>query len=62
MGREDAGKDREMWADFASVRNSTGGVGEVNHIMMQAVAATVTEIKIRDGQSTKGSHEYSQMH
>jgi hypothetical protein len=24
VGREDAGEDREMWAGFASVRNSTG--------------------------------------
>ena len=36
VGREDAGEDREMWADFASVRNSTGCEVEAVPIMQDS--------------------------
>ena len=36
VGREDAGEDREMWADFASVQNSTGCEVEAVPIMQDS--------------------------
>ena len=36
VGREDAGKDREMWTNFASVRNSTGCEVEALPIMQDS--------------------------
>ena len=36
VGREDTGEDREMWTDFASVRNSTGGEVEAVPIMQDS--------------------------
>jgi len=36
VGRDEAGKDHEMWADFASVRNSTGCEVEAVPIMQDS--------------------------